>query len=477
MVAEQRGKAKERMTCNIPRIVVAGTGSGVGKTTVTLGLARALDRRGLDVQPFKAGPDYLDPTYLTRAAGRECYNLDTWMMGEDYVRRLCARGAADADIALVEGVMGMFDGWSVESSRGSTAHLARHLRAPVLLIVNAHGAARSLGATVKGFAEFDRSVEIAGVLANHCGSEGHVDMLRRMLGGTDLPPLLGGLLRDAMPELQHRHLGLVTADEDILDPDALDDMADALESCVDVDSIIQAARETEPLAAPATDEESATDEVARVGIARDRAFHFYYPDNLEALERAGCRLVSFSPVEDEELPRGLDALYLGGGYPEECAGELSRNKLMLSEVRDFCESGRPVYAECGGLMYLSRAVRDRDGNRFAMAGVLPVETRMLDDLRSLGYVEVEFRVDTAWGAAGNTIRGHEFHYSEMSADPAEHEGWEQVYEATSARGTSRDSAGYQRGNVLASYVHLHFASCPDAASYFASFCSDTGKTI
>lgn len=465
------------MTSNIPRIVVAGTGSGVGKTTVTLGLARALDRRGLDVQPFKAGPDYLDPTYLARAAGRQCYNLDTWMMGDDYVRRLCARAAADADIALVEGVMGMFDGWSVESSRGSTAHLARRLRAPVLLIVNAHGAARSLGATVKGFAEFDRSVEVAGVLANHCGSKGHVDMLRRMLGGTDLPPLLGGLLRDAMPELPHRHLGLVTADEEILDPDALDEMADALESGVNVDSIIEAARKTAPLSVPPGDQQVSADEVARVGIARDRAFHFYYPDNLEALERAGCTLVPFSPVEDEGLPQGLDALYMGGGYPEECAGELSRNESMLEEVRDFCESGRPVYAECGGLMYLSRALRDRDGNRFPMAGVLPVETRMLDDLRSLGYVEVEFRDNTPWGAAGRTFRGHEFHYSEMSADPVDAEGWQDVYKARSARGTPRKSAGYQAGNVLASYVHLHFASCPGAASYFTSFCSDTGQTI
>jgi len=461
----------------IPRIVVAGTDSGVGKTSVTLGLVRALRRRGLEVQPYKVGPDYLDPTYLQRAAPRQCYNLDTWMMGEEYVRRLFARTAAGADIALLEGVMGMYDGWSVDDSRGSTAHMAQLLGAPVLLVVNAHGMARSLGAVVKGYADFEPDGKIAGVIANRCGSRGHADILGRVLNRGDLPPLMGGIARGDMPELPHRHLGLVTADEETLDADVLDSLGNATEAAVDVDAVVEAAHRAQSFSVCPGDGSRAAGEVARIGIAQDLAFHFYYPDNLEALERIGCRVVPFSPVEDAELPDGLDALYFGGGYPEEYAEELSANEDMRHEVREFCESGRPVYAECGGLMYLSRALQDREGNEYPMVGVLPVEARMLPELRSLGYVEVRLREDTLWGAEGSTLRGHEFHYSEMSADPTRHDGWEQVYEASSARGSPRDSSGYQRANVLASYVHLHFASCPRATSHFASLCSNTGRRL
>ncbi|MFW6062512.1 MAG: cobyrinate a,c-diamide synthase [Planctomycetota bacterium] len=459
------------MNRSIPAIVIGGTGSGAGKTSLALGLTRALTRQGCRVQPFKVGPDFLDPTYLSRAAHRVCYNLDAWMTSPDYVRTLFARASADAEFAIVEGVMGLFDGASPESLRGSTAEIAALLNAPVLLVAGAHGVGRSFAATVKGFAQFEPGLRLAGVVANHSGSERHRALLSTALESANLPPLLGAVPRDAFPTLPSRHLGLVAADDRVASDDILDQLADACERHVDLARLrkITAGRlGAQRSTAQACDRHPT---VARIGVAFDEAFSFYYPDALEALEQAGAELVRFSPLRDRRLPAELDGIYLGGGYPELHADALAANRSMREEVAEFAASGRAVYAECGGLVYLGRALELTEGRRLPMANVLPVVTQMLSRRQSLGYVEVSLRHDALWGRRGQALRGHEFHYSRIVEDDSESAGWREVYDARFRRNNSAAGQGYQRGRVLASYIHLNLAAQRWAARSFVDNCT------
>ncbi|MDD4889125.1 MAG: cobyrinate a,c-diamide synthase [Phycisphaerae bacterium] len=462
------------MTGGPGKMVIAGTSSGVGKTSLTLGLARALTRHGLRVQTFKVGPDFLDPTYLSPASGRTCYNLDGWMTGRDYVRDLFARTTADADIALVEGVMGLFDGASPDALDGSTAQIAAWLDAPVLLVANAHGAARSLAATVHGFASFEPGVRIAGVIANQSGSERHEKWIEEALAAAKLPPLLGAVPRGAMPELKSRHLGLVSADGDILPDETIDRLADACEKHLDIEQILRVAHPLVPSCSePALGaRRPAPGASIRLGVARDAAFHFYYPDNLQMLAAAGAELVFFSPLNDRGLPGGLDAIYLGGGYPEVHADQLSANKPMLADIRAFSASGKRIYAECGGLIYLGRGVRTLDDKTVPLAGVLPIDTAMLERLKTLGYVEATLAGDGLLGQAGAALRGHEFHYSEIIADDAAAAGWAPAYSLRRRRDDASRPEGFcgNGGRVLASYVHLHLGSDPGSASRFCEQC-------
>jgi cobyrinic acid a,c-diamide synthase len=436
---------------------------------LVLGLARYLTRQGWRVQTFKVGPDFLDPTYLTLASGRTCYNLDGWMTSRDYVRRLFARASADADIALVEGVMGLFDGASATALEGSTAEVAQWLEAPVLLVVNAHGAARSLAATVRGFAQFEPGVRVAGVVANQGGSPKHRAGLAESLAGAATAPLLGMVPQGSLPTLPHRHLGLVTADPVSLSGAILDQLAGACSAHLDVPQILQLAREaesydvSEPLPSPARPR------TVRLGIARDEAFHFYYPDNLEALAEAGAEWVPFSPLADARLPEQLDGLYFGGGYPEVHVARLAENASLLADIRRFVASGRAVYAECGGMMYLGRSLAALDGARYSLVGVLPIDTAMLPRLKVLGYVDVTWTEDSLWGAAGESARGHEFHYSEIAADASRAAGWRPAYTVAHRR-SEPALAGFFQGRVLAGYVHLHWASRPESVRRFLSCC-------
>lgn len=451
------------MTRPLPMVIVAGTGSGVGKTSLALGLAAALKRRGLRVQTFKVGPDYLDPTYLARASGRLCYNLDGWMTTREYVEQLVAAKVRDADAAVVEGVMGLYDGANAADCSGSTAQIARWLDAPVLLVANAHGASRSFAAVVHGFATFLDAPRFAGVIANHTGSVRHTAGIRQALSGAGLPPLIGAIARDGLPRLPGRHLGLVTADARTLTDAMLSDLAEACERQVDVEAILSL--KWRPPAAAPVGEPSVTR--VRVGVAMDEAFHFYYRDNMELLERSGVAWVPFSPIRDRELPPDLHAVWLGGGYPEEHAAALSGNESMRRAIRGFVDDGHVVYAECGGLMYLAKRVADRAGTPWAMAGVLPIDVRMLPGLKRLGYAAVDLRAECFWGAAGGALRGHEFHYSETGDDAAP-AGWRCAYDVTYRDGTTRPE-GLWNGRVLASYVHLHLGSCPAAADTFVAF--------
>ncbi|MDH5638429.1 MAG: cobyrinate a,c-diamide synthase [Nitrospinota bacterium] len=452
---------------NIPRIVIAGTQSGVGKTSFSLGLIRALVRKGIKVAPFKVGPDFLDPTYLRLAAGRQCHNLDGWMMGRDYVGTLFSQAAAGADVAVVEGVMGMFDGMAPGSLEGSTAQVAATLQAPVILVVDAGGMAGSLAAMALGYARFHNDVKVAGVIANKVGSLSHATLLKAALEIPGAPPLLGGIVRGSFPELKSRHLGLVTATQREDVEEKLDMLADTVEKAVDLEAVMSMARQTSPMAEKISAEKAPIPFRARLGVAWDSAFHFYYPDNLKALEDAGLELVRFSPLSDRRLPERLDAIYYGGGYPEQYAGELAENKTMLEAARSFLASGRPVYAECGGLIYLSRGVEDGDGKKWPLVGKLAAWTRMLGRFRALGYVEARLTRQSLFGAEGDRLRGHRFHYSELTEDPAAKPEWSQAYELVRPRNGEKSQEGYQHGRTLASYAHIHFASAPGAAAKFA----------
>lgn len=448
---------------SLPRLVVAAASSGSGKTTVAVALARALRARGLSVAPFKCGPDYLDPTYHARAAGRPSHNLDGWMMGREACLATFARAAAGADVALVEGVMGLYDGASPTSEEGSTAELAKWLEAPVVAVIDASGMARTVAALAQGLAGFDPAVRVAGVLCNRVGSERHLALLREALAA---PPVLGGFPDRPDLAFPERHLGLLRADARAAPEARLEAWGAAAEAWLDVDALLALARAAPPLAPGAAPPPQAP-ERCRIGVAFDEAFHFYYEDNLARLEALGARLVRFSPVHDA-APPDVDGLYLGGGYPEEHAAALSANVSMQRALRAFAASGRPVYAECGGLMALCEAIRTRDGSTFPMLGLLPGTAVMQDRLAALGYVEVETRAATPLGRPGLRLRGHQFRYSELQGVP---DAFPRAYALRRRRGGAPDLEGYLRGAVLGSYVHVHFASCPEAAAGFVERCA------
>jgi cobyrinic acid a,c-diamide synthase len=392
------------------------------------------------------------------------------MTSPDYVRALFAQATADADLALIEGVMGLFDGASPTGLEGSTAEIAQWLDAPVLLVVGAHGAGRSLAATAQGFTRFEPGVRVAGVIANQGGSQRHREWSSEALDAAGGPPLVGMLPRGSMPGLPSRHLGLVAAEDTAGDQQRVDRLADACQQHLDLEQILTIARSASAIdVPPAEDRERTAPGRVRLGVAHDRAFRFYYPDNLEQLARHGAELVCFSPVSDSRLPANLDALYFGGGYPELAAVELADNASMRADVRAFAESGRPVYGECGGLMYLGRSLTTLDGRRFPMADVLPVDTAMLPKFKTLGYVELAWTTDTLWGAAGDRLRGHEFHYSEIAADEAGACGWQSAC-TVHRRRAEPVPAGFAKQRVLAGYVHLHWASRADALRRFLSSC-------
>jgi cobyrinic acid a,c-diamide synthase len=454
-----------------PRIVIAGTSSGVGKTTVVVALVRALAAEGLRVAVFKCGPDYLDPTYHARAAGRPCHNLDGWMMGRDAVLATFARASENADIAIIEGVMGLFDGASPTGEEGSTAEIAKWLGAPVILVVDASGMARSVAAVAQGFARFDPDLEVAGLICNRVGSRGHLDLLRR---ACDAPPVLGGFPKQPEIAFPERHLGLFTADEQVLPEAKLAAWGKAAAEWLGTSAIMERARAArEPVASAVMDgaPSAAThgQERCRIGLAWDEALHFYYEDNLARLESLGAEIVRFSPLRDARLP-DVDGLYLGGGYPEVHAAALAQNGSMRDAVASFARAGGPIYAECGGLMYLSRGIATKDGVVHPMVGLLPAETIMKERLVALGYVEVETQEPTVLGPAGLRFRGHQFRYSELGPFSAP---TPQAYTLRKRRGgeTSREGFLPSAGPVLASYVHAHFASNPRVAAGLVAACA------
>ncbi|HTV21253.1 MAG TPA: cobyrinate a,c-diamide synthase [Polyangiaceae bacterium] len=444
-----------------PRLLIAGVSSGVGKTTFTLGLCAALRRRGVAVSVFKCGPDYLDPSYHRIASGRSVHNLDSWLMQKPALLSTFARQAGE--LSLIEGVMGLFDGLSPTGPTGSSAEIAGWLGAPVVLVCDASGMARSVAALAHGYATFDPDVNVAGLICNRIGSRGHLDLLRRACAARPgLPPLFGGLSKNPAAAFPERHLGLRSAQELDLSP-ALDAWAREVESGCDVDALIALAHSAPPLPVAALDA-PARAASCRIGVADDAAFHFYYDANLHLLERAGATLVRFSPLADAACP-DVDGIYIGGGYPELHAGTLAGNHGMLESLRAHARRGRPIYAECGGLMYLSDAIVTLNGDVHRMLGLVRGRAVMATALQALGYVEVETRDASPLGPAGTRFRGHQFRYSRLedAAQPSR-------YEMTIARSNARQPEGYGGGHVLGSYVHAHWAESPEIPAQLVERC-------
>jgi cobyrinic acid a,c-diamide synthase len=431
-----------------PRIVVAGTHSGVGKTIIASGLMAALSSEGYTVAPFKVGPDFIDPSYHTLAAGRPGRNLDAFLSGPDLIGPLFAHGSQGADIAVIEGVMGLFDGKG-GGDLASTAHVARLLEAPIVLVVDARAMSRSVAALVHGYSTFDPKSRVAGVILNRVGSEAHEKMLREALKPLGIP-VLGVLRRNEDIVTPDRHLGLVpVAERRGQAARSLDALGIVTSRSLNLDNMVRLARSAGPLRVERWSPESPDldlSEGVRVAVAAGPSFSFLYRENMELLRGAGAEVFTFDPTTEEELPAGTDVLYLGGGFPETYAEKLSANGRMREDVRDFAASGRTVIAECGGLLYL---VRELDGR--PMCGVLDAEATMTDRL-TLGYREARALANSPLAESGTVVRGHEFHYSAVEPGAGERPVWDII---------GRGPEGFMAGGVHASYLHTHWAATPE----------------
>ncbi len=454
--------------------ITAGISSSTGKTTATLGLMAALRKRGMTVQPFKAGPDYIDPSHHQAVCGRPSYNLDTWMMGTNGVKGSFARAMRGADAGIIEGVMGLFDGKGGGDGEGSTAHLAKILVLPVILVIDAKGMAHSAAALIHGFERFDPEVRIAGVIFNRVGSTAHYRILKGAVENSCNARVLGYLPWDEDITMPERHLGLVMAPpgEDETENSRIKGLVELMERYVDLDGVLACG------GAVGGDECYTTppDRPAHSGrpviaVAYDNAFCFYYRENLDMLEELGADLVYFSPLSDGELPEGTAGIYLGGGYPELYAETLSSNRRLLTEIRTAAERGIPIYAECGGLMYLGMELRDLDGKAFELTRIFPWTSTMLPRRRFLGYREVIVNRECPFLGKGHRMRGHEFHYSEITLP----EKVKCSYSVTGTGGDPRKEEGYLYKNTLASYVHIHFASNPGFPAGFVGSCADISQ--
>lgn len=450
----------------VPTFIVSGTSSGSGKTTVALGLMAAFKEKGYSVQPFKCGPDFIDPGLHRLITGKMSRNVDLWMSGEEFSRKTLFQNSRDADIAIIEGVMGMFDGGI--SSSGS---LSETLDIPGILVLDVRSMAQSAAAIVKGFETLRPKAAPKGIILNRIASERHLQLVSDAIREHCEAEILGYLPRTLEFEIPSRHLGLLTEDEAPLSPEAIQLLAKTITEHVDLDRIeklfkngLQPVVSSSSKTNESNETNTANEGRCRIGIARDKAFCFYYEDNFDILRAAGCELIFFSPLTDTELPGNLDALYLGGGYPELYAERLSNNLPMISAIRQWVENDRPVYAECGGFMYLTEGIIDQDNVFHQMVGAFPVKARMQKTRASLGYREVTTRSPCCFGPVGTILRGHEFHYSSIDKMPAH---IERVYAVNN--GTSE---GYTYKKVLGGYMHLHFGFAPQVASEFINFCRE-----
>jgi cobyrinic acid a,c-diamide synthase len=454
------------MLLTLPRIVLAGVSSGVGKTTMTTAFIAHVRAQGIQVQPFKVGPDYIDPSHLALAAARPCYNLDTWMMPPSRMLDVFCTAATSAEIAVIEGMMGLYDGQSSTSDVGSTAEVAKILQAPVVLIIDAGAMARSAAAVVLGFQHLEPEVRIAGVIANRVGGAGHARLLQEAIEAETGIPFLG-YFRDAPDKLvPERHLGVVPAAERIVSAQQLAALGQQFGQTCDSEKLLALAHTVPPLEQSSQDPLSSketTNERVSIAIARDEAFNFYYPDTLDLLRLAGAELVPFSPLHDTVLPEHIGGIYIGGGFPEEYAPRLSTNASMRTAIARLLQKGMPCYAECGGLMYLCQAIRIASGEELPMVGAIGRQSVMSSDREGLviGYREATALRDTLLTRQGEVVRGHEFHYSCLDAPLTREDA---VYEFPS-RGQLE---GFAQGNLLATYVHLSFSGFPLAAQRFVA---------
>jgi cobyrinic acid a,c-diamide synthase len=447
------------------RLVIAGTGSGVGKTTLTIGLMSALRKKGYTVQGFKCGPDYIDPTYHTAVTGRVSRNIDSWMLNHEMVKEIVSRGSEGADISIIEGVMGFFDGKDPTNNNGSTAEISIITESPVVLVVNCASMARSAAAIVKGFQVFLAEAKIVGVIANSVGSEGHFKIVKTAIEQECGIPVIGYLKKDRQLTIPERHLGLIPSIErGELDP-FFDQLGDLILETIDVDTIFDLAKAS-PLEIQESQFTRREKEAVRIAVARDAAFNFYYQENFEMLEAFGAELVEFSPLKGEALPDHVDGLYIGGGFPEEFAAELALQSEVKDSIRAAIENDLPTLAECGGFMYLTESIETTDEKNYEMVGIIPGRVKMQPKLAALGYREITAEEGNFLLNGNLKARGHEFHYStfhpKAEIQPA--------YQTKGMRGFKQE--GYMKGNLIAGYTHFHFGSCPGMVENWVKKCKE-----
>lgn len=475
------------MEDNIKGFVIGATGSGTGKTTISLAILSYLADLGYKVAPFKVGPDFIDPGHHTKIAGKTCFNLDSWMLSKEYNTRIFNENTKGADIAVVEGVMGLFDGYDGLSEAGSTAQMAKWLDLPVVLIVSAKGKARSAAAIVKGFEEFDKDLKIAGVIFSKTGSLRHYEYLKKAVEQSCTTKCLGFMPRNDTIVMPERHLGLVTSDELNISKKVLSTLTSMVGDHIDIKGLIHSLDSFEPSdksykIEPQKDVHG-LEQGPTIAIARDKAFCFYYQDNIDILKKFGAKIIEFSPLNDDNLPPDIDGIYFGGGYPEVYARELSQKTELLKEIKNKSIAGMPIYAECGGFMFLCNNLCAMDQvQKYPMSGCFNFNIQMSKRLRSLGYREITLKKDTIIGKKGDVLRGHEFHYSSLESQNRETQNPEtkklanqkndlpDVYSVTSRAGQDLTLKGYQVNNTLGSYLHVHFGSNQECAKHFVDTC-------
>lgn len=446
------------------RMLISAAHKSSGKTLVSIGLCAALRAHGHVVQPFKKGPDYIDPMWLSQAAGRPCRNLDLYLMDDDDVVATFARHAAE--VSLVEGNKGLYDGLSLDGSN-SNAAVAKLLDLPVFLVIDARGMTRGIAPLILGYQAFDKDIRIAGVILNKLGGSRHEAKLRQVIEHYTEVPVVGAIQYDEHLGIIERHLGLMPSNELIAAAAKIKQIGDAISGQVDLDRLLALSRKPPP--APAEIAEIRplpVGERPRIGIARDRAFGFYYADDLDALEAAGATLVPFNTLADAHLPE-VDALYIGGGFPEACAVELEANTTLRGEIRQAIEKGMPAYAECGGLMYLARGIAC-EGRTYEMVGAIPGDVVMHDKPVGRGYVHLKESEEHPWprpAAPARQIKAHEFHYSSLENLPADSRF---AYQVERGWGITGKSDGLMVNKLLASYTHLRtIGSCYWATRFVA----------
>ena len=439
------------------RLVIAATHSGAGKTTITFGIIAALRKRGLKVQAYKIGPDYIDTGFHAIAAGRPAQNLDSWLVGTDKLAEIFYATAADVDIAIIEGVMGLYDGG--RGGISSTAEIAKILDAPVILVIDAKSAGTSVAATALGFREYDKDVKLAGVILNRIGSASHEKIIVDALNEIGIKSF-GAIKRDNEMVMPSRHLGLVQAAENNFD-DVVEKLGDKISAQINLDELLKLCGNSQIATCNKVDLQPTSYNLqAKIGVARDEAFTFYYAESLRELEKLGAEIISFSPLHDENLPQ-VDGLILGGGYPENFAAQLEGNKKIRHAIKRAADNGLPIFAECGGYMYLMKSLTNFDGENFEMCGVIPNQAVMTDKLQMVGYVDATLERDCIIGKRGDKVHAHEFHFSKEVGNVTN-----KIFSCEKLRTGEKYFAGYANENIVASYLHVHLAGCHNVAKNF-----------
>ena len=472
------------MSYKIPRLVIAAVSSGSGKTTVVTGLLSALRNQGIKVQSYKIGPDYIDPGYHRLASGRAAHNIDTWLMSKETMVNTFIDTAQNVDLAVIEGVMGLYDGG--RGGISSTAEIAALLQAPVVLVIDCKSMGASAAAIALGFREYAKDLNIVGVILNRLGSDNHQKMIEEAMAGIGMP-VLGAVRRDEHLTMPERHLGLLPVEEN-KEQQVVDAMGEAMARQINLPAILQIGHNALPMQKIASQADAYLQKVIvgrkrsfpddfgkiKIGLARDEAFSFYYPESLSVLEQLGAQIVEFSPLQDAALP-DVDGILIGGGFPEMFASQLEANHSMREAISKAAQGGMPIFAECGGYMYLGQCLKDFDDKNYRMTGILPQQVQMNKRLQMVGYVEAELLQDCCLGQAGMKLRGHEFHFSSEIPGAGDIVG-QRAFKFTRMRNNAVYSGGFinTQGNVVGSYLHIHFGGCVEAATAFVGSCWNYG---